>query len=1055
MAQRMRIWLMVGILVIAGMAWAGSTTGLFSDELSADLYDCTATLNPAATLSDKSSVTFTLEAGDGKDALRVAVTRQTIKVDVVADGHATHFDPAPSQVNPGTPYHLTILRRGNWLGLLHDQTFLFRGEVPRPTGSQAGFVAETGWSMEEPEVQRLEPVRFADDFMRTADEPGNWVTQRGQWGLQSAWDNDPKGNSSRFANVSYSQNPFAWAGRNPDGSALCTTGKAFWEDYTMSVAMQAGAGSAAGLMVNMPDTTSGYLVRWSPANDHGAQGDRLALLKVADGKTTLVAEDKGGYIPGQWYKLTVVSSFDGLQVLVDNRLRLTAKDVTPWRGGVGLYAEGKNGAVYDDVIVNGRRVKTDIIAESQMMRINQRFQDDHNGMQKWSTRNNDWTSFPGSPSQLLNRAEYLGDHWMTLTVRPFNSKTGELWMVLDGDGKDPAAGLRAVIRLADGKLTYTLFRDTTQLATKSTKPLATNADYSFRFRLTGDTITLEQDGNKVLTADGVKAVVGKRPSYRAEGCFALARDVIVLGRNILNYSFSDAPVDWLGEGVWAQAMRWACDPRWSFLAGWSRGNAVLWHKQRFTGDQSLDVFLGIKMEYPRERDIYDNRYRDLAVTICGDGHNPLTGYTGIYLASNGQSSDPNERPVRRFVLLRNGVELNSQDVPNPPTKDTSHRDWFELTLYKRGATVEFWVENARIFSFTDPKPIDSGVPAIWTRDNGITVAIAQLRYANPPQPRTDAQVIIDTPWYPEWGNVGNAIKLNFPETWSTTGKPVQLKVTPRAVPAGEEKQVTVDEHRLTFTPKEPGDHWYQVTASDGENTSPAMHLALPVFRPSLGRDDSHALLLYRFDEGKGVLVHDQSKVTPKVDLKVTDTSVQWLPGQGLTQRGPSPLMSIASASKLLTIRKTNACTLEFWISPDTIYPANQGWNGCLLSWEDGNRRNLMVGHSSGTFFCAPNPNALAGNREAGIAGLGYRLGLQHYVITWNGNTTCWYVNGKLQQEKQVTWDTGVWSDATLFLGNQFDPQHSFLGTYYLVAIHDKCLNATEVQRHYNAGPSAR
>ncbi len=34
-------------------------------------------------------------------------------------------------------------------------------------------------------------------------------------------------------------------------------------------------------------------------------------------------------------------------------------------------------------------------------------------------------------------------------------------------------------------------------------------------------------------------------------------------------------------------------------------------------------------------------------------------------------------------------------------------------------------------------------------------------------------------------------------------------------------------------------------------------------------------------------------------------------------------------------------------------------------------------------------------------------------------------------------------------------QRNYLGTYYLVAIHDRCFSAGEVLRHYQAGPSAK
>ncbi len=81
----------------------------------------------------------------------------------------------------------------------------------------------------------------------TAQDRGNWTIRRGTWALLSAWDHDPKGNAQRFANASYAQNPFAWAGRSAAGSsALCTVGKPYWEDYTFTTAVQPGAGAPPG-----------------------------------------------------------------------------------------------------------------------------------------------------------------------------------------------------------------------------------------------------------------------------------------------------------------------------------------------------------------------------------------------------------------------------------------------------------------------------------------------------------------------------------------------------------------------------------------------------------------------------------------------------------------------------------------------------------------------------------------------------------------------------------------------------------------------------------------
>ncbi len=116
---------------------------------------------------------------------------------------------------------------------------------------------------------------------------------------------------------------------------------------------------------------------------------------------------------------------------------------------------------------------------------------------------------------------------------------------------------------------------------------------------------LEVDGVRMVQVDQCKPAGGLRPIYRADGGFANIQNVVVLNRSMLDYTFANAPVDWQGDGNWMPTVRWACSPEWSYLGGWSRGDAVLWHKERFTGDQALLAFVGPKMEYPREREPYD------------------------------------------------------------------------------------------------------------------------------------------------------------------------------------------------------------------------------------------------------------------------------------------------------------------------------------------------------------------------------------------------------------------------------------------------------------------
>jgi hypothetical protein len=1046
-----RLILFIGCLGIGSAALSAEPPGAFSDEVGTDLYDCTLTVTPAAKRATASAVRLVLDWEDGSTYTALTLTTAQLAIASVKHGKHTLYGKLALASQPQAAVTFTVLRRGDWLGVVVDGKLLFRGQVPRVLGSQAGVIAEKGWSVDDAQIQRLEPVVFADNFMRTAEESGGWTLVRGQWGLKSAWDADPKGNSNRFSNIIYSQNPFAWVGRAAQGSALCMAGKAFWEDYTFSTAVYPSAHGASGMLVNLQSPTEGLLIRWSSALER-TTGDKLEAILLKEGTATVLATDRGGFIPRQWYRMTVVSGLQGVQVLIDGRTRLTLPDVTPWRGGVGLYAEGADGVIFDDVAVYGRTLKKDLIFETQLAQVNDRFEVDKNGMQEWSAPRSDWAAAPAAPSYFAYRRDVYGDHWVSLAAKPVSGTGGQFCLTLNGDGTSPISGYRALVQVpADGQqTTYALYRESTLLATKTGEPLTPNVDYTFRFWHHGDRLWLEQDGEPVIAASQGRALAGQRPAYRAEGCFALSREALVLGRNILDYTFSDAPVDWLEEGTWMQTVRWACAPHWSFFAGWSRGDAALWHKQAFQGDHTFEAFIGLKMEYPRERDIYDNRYRDFGITICGDGHEVRTGYTGIYGAP-AEDGIPNSRTV----LMRNGTIVATTEL-KVPGRGAAHREWFDLALRKTGDTVEFWVEGKLALTYTDPQPLTGGAPAVWTNDNGISLARARIHFAATPTLRTEPRIVLDDPWYPEWANIGQPLSLAFEDSWSTAGKPVTLRVAPRKVPAETTSTAIVQGRKVLFTPQTPGEHWYQITATDGERTSPSLHLTLPVFDPRVGRDDTRALILYRFTEGKGQLIRDQSKLGAPCDISVPkDASVQWLPGQGLTLRGGIWMLT-AGAAKLMTLAKNQALTLECWVSTDTIYPPT-GWAGSILAWElSPTQRNFALGHHTGTLITAPAGGQIISSDAGAAKGPGFRTSLQHLTVTWDGTITRSYINGALVGEHTVKWNSEKWDpNAPLLLGNQGDGQRSYLGTFYLMAIHDKALAPEAVLRHYQAGPSAK
>ncbi len=1057
--------------MIGGGATRGNAANnVFCDELPVDRYDCMLTLRAANTPAN-STVDLTLEDNARGNHLRLLIAAQAITLDHFANKKVRRIARVNNAVSPGATLRLFVLRRDKQLWLLRDDAVLFHGEVPRSLGA-AAVVAGAGWRVLDARIQPLEPVVFADNFMRTADESGGWALTRGTWRLQSAWDNDPKGAGERFRNVTYAQNPFAWVGRAGAKAAWCTVGKSFWEDYTASASVQPGDG-AVGLAVNVSGTGTGVLARWTAAGD-GGEGE-LCLCRVNDGVETVLARAAGGYLPGQWYRLAITTTLNDVSVSIDGRERLSIRDVTPRRGCVGLYTAGS--ATFDDITVYGREVKTDLLTEHRQARFNQRFQQDDAAMADWASARRDWVEYPGMPGMWLHRWDFYGDAWLSLTLHARPAGAGQLCFALGNDGQSPTAGNRAVVQYTGNTLTCKLYRDATVLASGTASALKPNEDYTLRFRRTGNRLLLERDGETLAEVIDPTPSRGVRVAYRADGCFAAVDTVTALSRNLLDYSFDDAPVDWLAEGAWMPTTRWACTPHWSFLGGWSRGDAVLWHKQRFNGDQSFQAFVALKMEYPRERQIYEQRSRDFNLTICGDGHDPRSGYAALFGASNAQGFS-----TWRTVLLRNGVEVASTYGGPTGIQNGGHTAWTNLVLRKHGAVIEFWAQGRQLLTYTDPNPLAGGVPAIWTTDNGLALARARLSFAEPPQPQISPLVALAEPWSPEWTNVGQPLPVEFSTPRATTGDTPFLRVTPRRTPPGNENSAVVAADRVTITPKTPGDYWYQVNAVDDTTVSPAVHLAFHAFDAGLRRDDSHALVLYNFTDGPGGRVRDQSGTTPPADLVVpANAPAQWLPGQGLMLKGPCALTTEGGVPKLDAIRTKKAATFEFWISADTIFPPLD-WTGCLLAWQKSNTtRNIAITQMRDYLLVAPCSTSFSPRSQPVILARGVRTGLQHLVVTWDGVTTLCYRNGILIGRGQLPWQTERWTaDVPLILGDvpakprlaadevssflhiasyiltdQRSEHYSFMGTYYQVAIHDRCFSRADVLRHFNAGPGAR
>jgi len=472
------------------------------------------------------------------------------------------------------------------------------------------------------------------------------------------------------------------------------------------------------IAVQAPDDFVVFRWRGPRGRAEAASGvfDRLELVQVQDGRETVLAERPARYRPHEFYRLsaawsgrTVVCFVDGNEVL-----RAELKDVL--RGQVGLYALEGDPVFFDDVHVASDRSVLEATRRPER-RINDIFASEAD-MQGWANPAQEWrrdivtgwaehnSRFPGEQAVILRAPRYK-----------------ELEIALFAPQDEPArAGL--TLRLKGGQAELAGPGWSTQRLNVDQAP----ARIAFRAHNTSAEV---QIGGQVLrsTRAAGGAELGRAPLDRVaiRGLSNLGdpQTVRVTSSNTLEYTFDTSPTDWkVAAGRWGLLNKWICDPRWSWFGGRTRALAVLWNKQVFEGDLSVEAHVALMMQ--KDDPPYE-RPGDYNLTICGDGVNLDSGYTLIY----GGDDNAWTRLYRKGQLVAESQKEEHRvfsDRIRHPDKPQLHQRWFHLKLEKTGNTVSFYRDNVLAFSYVDPEPLPDGRVAFWTLDNGFLLARVRLAH---------------------------------------------------------------------------------------------------------------------------------------------------------------------------------------------------------------------------------------------------------------------------------------------------------------------------------------
>ncbi len=321
-------------------------------------YNVALQLQPSGEAARFESVDVLFAYREGAPSGRFCWTRSGFVLERVHGGEAVVVaagdTPLPAAVADGA--ELVLKRRRHWLEIVADRRRVLRvleGELGR---GQVGIVTGPGGpSVGSSAYQRIEPVVFGDDFMRTEEETssfGLWEPAQGKWRLHSVMEEiranpDARIREGREPVAARSSNPFCLSGAAQDGAAVILTGYPFWDDHTVGVSIKPAAGEC-GVVFGAADGDSFWVAKWR-VSSQGVRAGPVALIHRHAGIDRVVATGSHPGRTGNWYRLAVRAAGGRITVSIDGQPVAEARDDRSVGGRIGVYADSTEETYFDDV----------------------------------------------------------------------------------------------------------------------------------------------------------------------------------------------------------------------------------------------------------------------------------------------------------------------------------------------------------------------------------------------------------------------------------------------------------------------------------------------------------------------------------------------------------------------------------------------------------------------------------------------------------------------------------------------------------------------------------
>ena len=600
---------------------------------------------------------------------------------------------------PGQWYNLKALIGSGWVSVGIDDAHCFTVREPGLTHGQIGL-----------HVEGTEPAMFDDVKVagRCANYPDfdryhfdRWLTVGGEWRqiAPAEWDRE------------------TWAGgvvvRAPDRANL-VWGDSSWRSYTLGALLGPWQEGALGLCFRYQDALNFYSVRWQKASRPA-----LRLCRTDNGRDKVLAEVP---VPEDHapHRLGVSSERGSIIVSVDGRAVMRAFDFSFLGGRCGLFAEGIRSGNFSEVAY-------DFLPERLPLSKFHRAFSAETSMSVWAQALSDWTknahTGPDGNSVEVNwhRSDFHGDVRADVRLPAPPGPGSEFGIVLNGNGVDLTEGF--VVRLRrpseeegskDGVVAELVSGDEVLTA----KSLSWSAGGRvLKVQRVGRSLAVFCGDDLLLVLHDADPGDGRRLGWYAAGIPTGYDDIEIYSENVVNCTFNTAPTEWrVGSGIWGVTNKWQCDPRWSFFSGSGDGLAALWSKRPIEGDFTIEYYVGNKMD--RERGGRYEYAKDMNITVCADGKDLTSGYTFLFggfdnsitCLYRGKERFCVPAPDKRIVIDRKGL----------------HRRWYHVRVSRTQNRLEMRIDDQVVLSKTDDDPLTGGHWALWTWNNGITIARVRI-----------------------------------------------------------------------------------------------------------------------------------------------------------------------------------------------------------------------------------------------------------------------------------------------------------------------------------------